>query len=724
MTLRQPAQALPEGSSLRHAIDPRSVAIIGASDNPDKIGGRCLEYLSRFGFTGAVFPVNPNRELTQGIKTYPSLDALPEVAQLVIIAVPGQQAVDAVEACAKHGASVAVILAAGFGETGPEGRAQEQRMVAAARRTGLRLIGPNAQGLANFGNGAMSTHATIFLDPPAQDGPVAIISQSGGGASVAYGLLRERGIGVRYCNGIGSQCDVTVAEFALEVARDPHIKLLMLYLEGIPDASQLARLGAFARSRNLPVLVLKAGRTPAGQLTSLSHTGALATEDRVVDAFFEFHGLTRVSDFGDMVNAAQLYLKGWKPPGRRLVVISNSGTACVLAADAASDAGLHIRELLPETRAELSKVLPSFASTANPVDITLALLSNSRMFGDILPIIAREPGTDVFLISIPVAGRGYDVESFARDTAAFAAQTGKPVVVVAPQPKVAARFRDAGLPVFALEIGAVKALAQFISCHELLAVGREAPTDDNTPPSAAPAEQTTGRVLNEADSLALARAFGVPVVDHCLCHSEAEVVRAFAAAGGPVAIKGCSSAVTHKSDLDLVRLNIASEAAARQAWRDIQAAARQYATPLEGVIVASMAPGRRELIVGAHREPTFGAVLTVGDGGKYVEQLPDVQIVMAAATREEIRRAIERLRIAAVFKGVRGEAAMDVEALCDTVLAVGRLMMDDQQAIDSIDLNPVILKDKGLGCVAVDAVIVRRSPDASQPSLFAAAASG
>ena len=695
------------GADLRYAINPRSIAIVGASDNADKLGGRCLQYLKRFGFTGAILPINPTRDETQGVKTYSSFESLPEVAELVVIAVPGDAAVEAVEACARHGTRVAVILTAGFGETDDAGRAQERRMVDAARATGMRLIGPNTQGIANFHNGALANFSTMFVETTPVDGPIAIVSQSGGGSSVPFGLLRERGIGVRYCNAIGNQCDVTVTELALASARDPDIKLLLLYLEGIPDANHIAELGAVARERGLPVLVLKSGRTAAGQKASLSHTGSLATEDRVVDAFLEFHGLKRVAGVGDLVRAAELYLQGWKPGGRRLVVISNSGTACVLTADAATDAGMQINELQTATRAELGKVLPTFATTVNPVDITAALLSNSRLFGDILPIIARDPGADVFLISVPVAGRGYDVDAFARDAADFAKSTGKPVVVVAPQPKVAGKFKEAGLAVFALESDGVAALLQFITLHEVLDNARAARGPGRTKPIVLAKPSDRQEVLNEADGLALAKAHGIPVVDHQLCRTENDVVDALSAVGGLAAIKGCTSAITHKSDVGLVCLHVATDAAARQAWRDINAAAARQGVVLDGVIVARMAPGRREMIVGAHRDPTFGPVLTVGDGGKYVEQLPDVQVLMANATREEIHRAIHRLRIAPLFKGVRGEAPMDVDALCDTLLALGRLIGDAAQGINSVDLNPVILYDAGKGCLAVDAVVVR-----------------
>lgn len=690
-------------------LAPRSIAIVGASENADKLGGRCLQFLLRFGFQGKIFPINPARAAIQEVCSYASLEALPEVAEMAIVAVPGLLAVEAIEACARHGCKVAVILSAGFGEAGPEGRELEQRMVTAARATGMRLVGPNTQGVSNFGNGTIANFSTMFVETQPEDGPVAIVAQSGGGSSVPFGLLREAGIGVRYCSAVGNQCDVTVAELGLAVVDDPDLKLMLMYLEGVTDARQLAELGRRARERSLPVLVLKGGSTAAGQKASLSHTGSLATEDRVVDAFLEHHGLQRVPDMLGLVQAAPLFLKGWRATGRRLVVISNSGTACVLAADAAFDMGLRVEELLPATQEALAKVLPAFASMVNPVDITAALLSNSRLFGDILPVIARDPGADAFLISVPVAGRGYDVDAFAADAANFAALTGKPIVIAAPQPRVAQKFRAHGLPVFATESEGVAALYQFITQQELMAQSRTQRGDAPVDAIRLPQQGGKTDVLDEAAALALMAQAGVPVVRHTLCASEDEALAVRRQFGGAVAVKGCSSAVTHKTEAGLVRLNLRDEQALRRAWREIQAAADRQGIALRGVIVAEMAAGLREFIVGAHLDPTFGPVVTVGDGGKYVEAFADVQVLVASASRDEVRQALHRLRIAPLLAGVRGDPPLDVEALCDAVLAASRLISDPARRVESLDLNPVIVRAAGQGCVAADAVIVQQA---------------
>jgi len=253
-------------SNLRAALDPSSIAIIGASENPNKIGGRPLAYLAKFGFRGRVFPINPTRKEVQGHTCYPSLDALPETPEMAIVAVPGPSAEDAIAECAALGVKVAVLMSSGFSESDPvAGKQAELRMVKAAHAGGMRIVGPNSQGLANFGTGAVASFSTMFLEIEPQDGPVAILSQSGAMSVVPYGLLRSRGIGVRHSHATGNDCDVTVAELTAAVATDPEVKLLLLYLEGMPDPHHLAEAAAIARQRDLPVIALKSGRTAAGQ---------------------------------------------------------------------------------------------------------------------------------------------------------------------------------------------------------------------------------------------------------------------------------------------------------------------------------------------------------------------------------------------------------------------------------------------------------------------------
>lgn len=691
-------------SSLDFFHRPSSVAIVGASDDPEKIGGRPLRYLREFGYAGVVMPVNPRRESTQGIATVPTLADAPQVPDVALIAVPGAAAVEAVATAADMGVRGCVVMSSGFGETGrPEGIALQQELLAHAQRTGMRIIGPNSQGIASFHTGAVLGFSTLFTEEPPADGPVGIISQSGALAAVPYGILRREGIGVRYAHGTGNDADVTAAELAATAIDDPELKLLMLYLENVGDPESLVELGERSRRNNVPVVALVGGRSRSGSRAAASHTGALASERRVLDAFLERVGIWQVHSVRELVAATTLYLQDWEPRGSGLAVVSNSGAVCVLAADAAEDEGLPLAELATETVHQLEEALPAFAATGNPVDVTAALLTDSGLFGKVLPVLGRDPNVDACLLGIPVAGRGYDVPQFARDAAAFAADT--PLVLAIPQPNVAAPFREAGLAVFDEEASAVAALSQFLA-HR----ARMRRADDLLPPALAGTQaESTGQLLNESDSLRVLAELGVPTVAHETAATPDDVAEAFERLGaGRVVVKGSSADASHKSELGLVVLGCASADEAREAAERISRSATDHGVALEGFLLAPMVRGLHEVLVGASVDPVFGPVMLLGAGGVYVEAVPDTQVLLAPCTTEEVHAAIQRLRIAPLLAGVRGEPAADVDAWVKAVVRASEAMADPARSVVGFDANPVMLLPAGEGAVAVDAVVLTR----------------
>lgn len=683
---------------------PASVAVVGASDDPEKIGGRPLRYMREFGYRGQVMPVNPRRREVQGTATVPSLADVPEAPDVVLVAVPGAAAVEAVVTAADLGAKGCVVMSSGFGETGAaEGLRMEAEMLAAAERTGMRVIGPNSQGLASFSSGAVLGFSTLFTEDPPADGPVGIVSQSGAMASVPYGALRRRGIGVRYAHGTGNDMDVSAAELAATVVEDPDLKLLLLYLEKIEHPEWLVELGERSRRSGVPVVALVGGRSQHGSRAAASHTGALATERRVLEALLERAGIWSVRTAHELVASTELYLQDWQPRGCRLAVVSNSGAMCVLAADAAEDAGVPLAELAPATRTALADELPAFAATANPIDVTAALLTDSSIFGRVLPVLGADPAVDACLLGIPVAGRGYDVERFARDAAAFAA-SGTPFVLAIPQASVAAPFIEAGLVVFEEESSAIGALAQYLAHRR-----RMERAGTLRRPAVGGATDAGGGQLNESESLVALADMGVPVVAHEFVPDVGQVADAFGRLGADrVVVKGCSHDVSHKSELGLVRLGCASPEEATSSARAIADAAVRNGVLLDGFVVAPMVRGVQEVLIGAHVDPVFGPVMVVGAGGAYVEVVPDTRVLLAPCTVDEVREAIGQLRMAPLLDGVRGEPAADVEAWVTAVVAASEAMADPGGRFRGFDANPVMLRPVGQGVCAVDAVVLTR----------------
>jgi acyl-CoA synthetase (NDP forming) len=680
-------------------LDPTSVAIIGASNDPDRIGGRPIAYSRRLGFRGSIYPINPARRRVQGLQAYPDLGSLPEVPDVTVIMVPGLLAVEAVEASAAAGVRAAVVVASGFAEVSGEGIGHQQRMAEAAWSSGMRLVGPNTQGLANFNTGAMLNFSTAMRAEPPPIAPIGVCSQSGSMEVVPYGLLRQQGLGVRHAHATGNEADVTVAELATEIAREPGLRLILLYLETVGDAGALAELGVVARQHDVAVLVLKTGRTAAGQAAARSHTGALANEDRVVDAFFRHHGLLRVRDSSELVLAAQLYLKDWAPSGSHTVVLSQSGASCVQAADAATDLGLPLADLTTRTRDQLEAMLPSFAVTTNPVDLTGALVNDNTLFSRALPVLADDPTVEAAVIALPSIGEGYDLPTLAAGAGALAG-SGTPVVAGIVDPTANAAFRCAGVPTFATEVEAVRALHQYLTCRDLML--RAAPRTIPSPPSGTRA----GRALDEAAGLALLSRYGVPVVEHRLCSNEEEAAEAFHELGGRVVLKGCSDRILHKTELGLVRLGLGDEQGVRAAYQELVTLLARHDPHAAGVIVAPMVHGRHELIIGGRIDPIFGPTVLVGDGGIAVELQPDVQLVFAPFTSEEIAGAIGRLRVAPLLGGGNRMGPVDLLALVDVALGVGRALTDSRSGIVEVDLNPVMVGSAGEGSLAIDAVVL------------------
>jgi acyl-CoA synthetase (NDP forming) len=677
---------------LNFALNPRSVAVIGASDNPHKVGGRPILYLLRYGFRGAIYPVNPARSEVQGLKAYRAIGELPEAPELAVIAVAGEEAMRAVEECARRGVKVAVVMSSGFGETGEEGSRAQAAMAETAKRAGMRLIGPNCQGLANFGSGLVANFSTIFHELEARDGPVAILSQSGANSQAIYQMVYEKGLGVRHVHATGNEADVTIADLAAAVVEDPEVRLVLLYLEAIKDPQALAAAAAAARQRDLPIVALKAGRTAAGQKAASSHTGAMASEDRVVDAFFERHGIWRAADTAELVRAAELYVQGRRPRGARLVFVSNSGASCVMAADHAEMRGIPLAGISGEAKAKLGKVLPAFASLQNPIDITGALLSNSKLFGQVLPVVGDDAQSELLLVGLPVAGTGYDVPGFAKDLADFQKAYPHAVAVAAPQPAVRAEFAKAGVATFSREGEAMDALHQ-LACHTALLR------------KAAPAFQAPVRIgktvfLNEAESLVMLADAGIQVVEYRLCRNESEATQAWESFGTQVVMKACSKGVPHKSDHGLVALEVADPAAE---FRRQKAVVEGMVADFEGVIVARKAARGRELALGARLDPQFGPVVLVGDGGIYLEALKDFRLLLPPFTVGEVHEALERLRVFPLLRPLRGKPGCDVAAFASMAVKRGEAMLGWGGKVASVDVNPVIVGERG--ALAVDALL-------------------
>lgn len=689
-------------------LSPRRVAVLGASDNPIKAGGRPIHYMLRHGYTGDVYPVNPGRKTVQGLPAYPSLTELPNSPDVVVISVAGKDVASAVDQCIAVGARAAVVYSSGFAELGEEGRSAQQALVARARAGGLRLVGPNTQGVANFRSQAILSFSTMINEFPPADGPAAIISQSGAGAAIVYGGLRRQKLGARYLVATGNEADLNVADMARGLLEDPDLRVILMYAESLRDPQLMAQAAHVAAARDLPILAVMAGRTQEGQMTASSHTGALASEDALTEAFLRQHNVIRLHDFHELTEYAHLFMKRERPQGSRVVAISNSGATCVLAADAAQQNGLELARFDAKQTESLREVLPSFVSPRNPIDMTTALLTQPGIYGETLRTVADSGAAQSVFTGFPIGGEGYDMGDFARQTAAFAADAGVPVAVCATQDWVADIFRSEDVPVFPSEARAMRGLgllADYEARRQRLLAS--SPVRSGLPGYSECAPETGGQPQNEPSSLAMLARAGLGVVTHRVCHSAADVTAAMADLQTPVVAKGVSASVPHKSDHGLVRLGLRTIEEAEAAWRAYQDILQSLGLPFEGMLLGEQCKADFELAVGAHWDATYGPVVMIGQGGVLVEALRDTQFLCAPFSLDDAREAIARLFIARAFIATRGLPAVDTDALAALLVNLGDWFASQSGRILSVDANPVLVSRKAPP-VIVDAVVVTK----------------
>lgn len=452
---------------LESLLRPRSIAVVGASDNPNKVGGRPLKYLLEQGYAGRVYAVNPRQASVQGLPSHPSLDALPEVPDAAVLCVGAEQAEEQLALCARLGVRNALLFASGYAEVGDQGLARQQRLAAICRAGGVRLLGPNSIGVASFDSGAVMSFASIYTDHVPQDGPVAIVSQSGAFGVSAYALLRDAGIGVRCVAATGNEADLDTADFVAALARQPGVRLVLLYLENVKDIARMRAALETARREAVPVLAVRAARSSDGRRSAQWHTGSNGAADAPLDAMFAAGGCRTVAGLNDMVASVPLYLDDLAAPHRsppRMAIVSNSGASCVLAADEAHRLGLPLAELQAATRAELDAQLPSFSLNRNPIDLTAMLLADPSLLGRVLHSTMHDAGVDAAVLGLlAIGGPSYDVPRFARDARAAATQSGRPLAFYSPHGHVRDTFAREGVAVFASEAEALAAVQAFVA---------------------------------------------------------------------------------------------------------------------------------------------------------------------------------------------------------------------------------------------------------------------
>ena len=719
MRRMEPTATRPPSESLDALLRPASVAVIGASNDPTRIGGRPVRYLRAAGYAGRIYPVNPRHKDVQGLAAFPHISDVPEPVDLAIVAVPAPSVVDTVEACAARGVQVAVIYSAGFAEMGAEGRRLQQRLSEIAAETGLRIVGPNCLGVYNSEIGFFATFSTTLEDGFPAPGGVALVSQSGAYGSHLSLLARKRNIDVRYWVTTGNEADVSVPEVLGWLAEQDDVSVIMAHAEGITDRDALVRALGAARARRKPVVFQKVGVTEVGAQAARSHTASLAGADRVYEAAFRQFGAYRARDTDEMLDIAYAASFGVFPESPRVALVSISGGVGVQMADAAVGFGLDVAPLSESAQTRLKAALP-YASPRNPVDITAQAFNRVDLIADNLGIVFEEEQHDAVVAFFTYVAAADGMVEPIRD-AIHAARERRPgcalvLSIVAP-PDVVRQYEAVGCPVFEDPTRAVRSVAALHRFSRIFAEGAD------EVPSAGAGGMSDARTIaprprslpegpiSEREAKRLLSEAGVPVVREELARTADEAARIAAAFDGLVAVKLCSPGVLHKTELGGVVLNVSNGTEARRAYETITARARAAdpAVRIEGVLIAPMITGGIETILGVRHDPTFGPVVMFGLGGTLVEVIEDVSFRVAPFGEAEARRMIEETRAAKVLRGTRGKGPYDVAALAAALSCLSVFAAEHGDRIDSAEINPFVVLPEGHGAVALDAVIVTRA---------------
>ncbi len=694
-----------------HGMDaifkPRSVTVIGASSDPKRIGGRPVDFLKRHGFAGPIMPINPKSAEVQGLPAYPSLAELPSVPDLAVIALPAPMAVKAVEDCAARGVRGAVIFSSGFSEVGAEGAALQARMVDIAREGGMRLVGPNCLGIANVRHNLYATFTPGVETHLPRPGGVSIVSQSGAFGSYCMTLVRMRGLGVNIWATTGNSCDVDFADAVAYCAQDDDTRVIMGYLEGATDRDRLLEALELARARSKPVIMMKVGRSAVGAEAAQSHTASLAGADAIYDAAFRQYGVYRARSVDEMFDVTYACSESSSlMKGDRLGLVTVSGGVGVLMADEAEDCGLDVPALPDHAQKKLKEVLP-FAGVRNPVDVTAQLVNQIDLLETNMDVLFGDGDIDAAIIFMSTVGLAADLNEAIR---AILEKTrvkfpGKPLLFCSlTEPEGRAAYERAGFIVFEEPTRAVRAMAGMRYFARSFARANEAdPVPDL--PHLSPLPEG---MVNEIEAKALLAEAGIGIVRETLAATPEAAAAAADAMGYPVVVKIASPDILHKSDIGGVALNLRSAEEVRAAGARILKAASEKMPEarLEGLVVAEQAAPGLEAILGVTRDAVFGPVVMFGLGGVLVEALGDVSFRVAPFGPAEARRMIEEIRGRKLLGAFRGAPERDVDALADALARLSAFAAHHGTALETIDVNPLIVGARGQGAVAADAVII------------------
>ena len=659
-----------------------SVAVIGATERAGAMGRAPIEYLKRFGYSGKIYPVNPKGGTILDLHVFANINDIQDSVELALVMVPAALVKDAVKDCAKAGVKVVIVMSSGFAEADEAGAIAQEELVKIARDSGMRLVGPNCIGAVGGAKGLVASFSPVFSSPSTtvDAGNIALVSQSGALGYGMYSLGIERSLPIGTVITTGNEGDVSAIEVATALSDDPDVSAILLYTESLSDIDSLRKI-----SQKKPTAILKVGRSAAGAAAAASHTGALATEDRVIDAAIKSTSAVRVDDVEQLLDAGLIFASGATSLGKRVAIITTSGGSGILATDAIEANGLELAQFTEATLKELSEIVPTYGNINNPVDVTAAVMSSPDLFEKCLSVLARDPGVDSIVACFAVLV-GPDVERIAsalgdvqkiRHLPIAVARTGSQDLA----PQASLLFKSKSLPVFPTPdraVAALRMLEQSRRPSRTVAI-------TNFPKGAIPSDSASEVELKSIWSSA-----GVTVPLSEVVKKSEDVLAAIKKVGGRCVMKAIVPGLLHKSEAGGVALDI-TEANGIKTFERLSHIGS--ASEINDVLVETFVPKGVEALVGV-TSSSLGKVLTVGVGGILTEIISDVSVRLLPVDEVVIQEMIDETRLKALFSGPRGSQPSDVNAFISTVMKISQVVQGWPDGSE-LDINPLTVLPQG-----------------------------
>jgi acetyltransferase len=706
---------------LKNLFHPRSVALIGASTEQNKLSGRPFRFFREYGYAGNFYPVNPKYPEIAGVPCFAKLSDIPGEVDLAVITLPATAVPEALAECGAKGVKAAAIISSGFAEVGGEGVRLQDELQRIALENGIAVCGPNCSGFVYFPERVTATFSVGLDSGFPEAGPAAFISQSGALSSYILGAAKERGLAFRYWITTGNECVLSFTDYLQYVLEDPEVRLVLGYLEDARDGEAFQAAARRALVLDKPLIIMKTGRSEAGAKASISHTGSLAGADEVYQAVFSKNGVLRAENLDELFDLALLAQAPRRPRRKRVQVVSISGAAGILMADVGNEFGLEFADLSDTTKDELQKIMPAFASIANPMDVTAEAVARPGLLSQAAEVILKDPNVDNLVMFFGIVPGAH--EKLATAMAQVAQGTDKLVVMTwfpLPRQDIWMGLARAGVPVFpepARGIRALGKMAQYVEARERVVSLQPAPDIRETNLGSEieqildQAKNQGRNALSEVEAKSLLKALGLTVPRGGLARSAAEARSVANSIGGPVALKASSPDLLHKTEAGVIRLGVESPEEVERAFEEIVAKAKKWdpQARLDGVLVEEMIGGdTREVIVGTRQDLRFGPIVTFGLGGVFVEALRDFAVWPAPLSLDEAREMIRSIRGYRILTAFRGRPAADLEALAQVLCQVGQFACAWRERIAELEINPLFVFPEGSGVVLGDALAALR----------------